>query len=399
VKKFSIFCGREHHYKRLHSVVSELENRGCETGFYISDNGWNIDPASAYLTRYGQTFKHSLDYYSPDSTPVVSNMVQKALLGFGIPEFDNDLFGSIDPHSIVYALREFSEFLVATDKMLDIEKPDSVLILHSNNAWCRALAYLCSERQIPVSSFQEGLLRNRDQETQGKQSSAADYVSTLFVWSEASRQAYLAAGIPEEKIVVTGMSHLDQYLTLIQEGKINKPYIKAQFGFRPSQTLITLALPQLSRFDGDVNVTLTQMSEWASKNLVQLAIRLHPFESPDSVMSLQNGIKNPMVKVITQGELPELILASDVVVSQHSTAAVEALALGVPLAEIDLSNFGVLESLASQHVAISINSGELDKLLKPMDGIIPQVLVPWKVTNLGQLDGHATERIVDRLLA
>lgn len=397
--KVFAFAGRSHHLTRLSGIINLLESRGVETSIITADNAINIDPPSAYLTRLGVPFKHMLDYYSPDSTAGVSKMVQQALRQFGNPALADDLFSFAEPYWIVYSLREACENLVGFNKLLEQEKPDKVLTLHANNFWTRILAYLCSERGIPCVAFQEGLLRNRDQETQGKQSSAADYISTLFVWSEASRQAYLQAGIPDEKIVVTGMSHLDQYLKPLAEGKINKPYIKAQFGFNPNQTLITLALPQLSRFDGDVNVTLNQMTDWTSRNLVQLAIRLHPFESPETVASLQSSSKNPMMKVITQGELPELILASDVVVSQHSTAAVEALALGVPLAEIDIQNYGVLEAMSDKGVAISIRSGELDKLLKPMEGIIPQVLVPWKATNLGQLDGHATERIVDRLMA
>jgi hypothetical protein len=161
---------------------------------------------------------------------------------------------------------------------------------------------------------------------------------------------------------------------------------------------VTFALPQLGRFDGDVNATMSLLADWCASNLHSLAIRLHPFDSPDTAQAIRAGIRTGLVKVITQGELPELILASDVVASQHSTAAVETLALGVPLAEIDLSNVGTLEPLSEKGVAIYIRGGELDKLLKPMENIIPLVLLPWKGINLGKLDGHATERIVDRLL-
>ncbi len=378
--------------------MNELDKRGAETFAIVSENSIGIDLASAQLAKMRVPFKHMLDYYDPNNTPRVSKMVQQALYQMGNPDFDSDLFAFIEPWWIAYSLREAGENLLGFDKMLEVEKPDEVLVLHSNNYFTRILAYLCSERGIPCVAFQEGLLRQRDQQTQNKQSSAADYISTLFVWSEASRQSYLAAGVSDEKIVVSGMHHLDQYIQLIRQGKINKQYLKGAFGFNPNQYLVTLALPQLSRFDGDVNTTLGQLSDWSAKNLVSLAIRLHPFEAPETAQSFRNAIKNNLVKVVTDGELPELILSSDVVATQHSTAAVETLALGVPLAELDLQNVGTLEPLSERGVAAYIRSGELDKLLKPMDGIIPQVLVPWKVTNLGQLDGHATERIVDRLL-
>jgi UDP-N-acetylglucosamine 2-epimerase len=397
--KVGYFCGREHHIQRLQSVVNELESRGVETFPIVSDNSLNIDAASAQLTKLGLPFKHMLDYYAPESTPIVSKMVQQALGQMGTPDFDDDLLAFIEPYWITYSLREAGENLLGFSKLLDMEKPDGILILHENNYYGKLIAYLCRERGIPCVAFQEGLLRQRDQETQNKQSSAADYVSTLFVWSEVSKQAYLKAGVPEDKIVVTGIPHLDPYLKLIQAGQVHKLNVRGAFGFNPNLGLVTLALPQLSRFDGDINQTLTQLSDWCAKNIVQLAIRLHPFESPDTALSLQNSIKNPLVKVIRQGDLPELILASDVVVSQHSTAAVETLALGVPLAEIDLSNVGTLEPLSDYGVAAYIRSGELDKLLKPLNNIIPQVLVPWKVRNLGLLDGRASERIVDRLMA
>jgi UDP-N-acetylglucosamine 2-epimerase len=398
--KVAIFCGREHHWKRLSNIATELSRRGSEIFYYISDNAWNQDPSSVYMVQHNQPFKHSLDYFDPQVMPTVNKTVQDTLQSLRPTTFETDIFSFIAPHIVVFSVREFSEFIISTFKMLTVEKPDVVLILHANNAWCRALAYLCSVLKIKCISFQEGLLRHRDQETQGKQSTAADYSTNLCVWSEGSKKAYIQAGIPEDKIVVTGMAHLDPFIEKWKS--VNKQQFIYSFGFDPNRPLITFGMPQLGRFEGDPNMNLNALADWASLNMMQVCIRPHPFESSNTISQLRNGLKQHVtIQVVTAGETTDLLACSDIVLTQHSTVSVEAIAMGTPVAELALDNSFILQSLADQEVAINIKSGELDKLKQMLRGelkVNPVKLESWKAENIGPLDGHSTDRVVELVM-
>lgn len=400
-KKIAVFCGREHHYKRLVGIKNALTASGCETFFFSGDNAINVDPHISILIQNSEPFKHVLDYLGPNSMAVFNKIVADGMSHLNNDtEFDADLFSFVEPFWIVYSIREFAEFQVSFNLFLEQEKPDAVLFLHENNAWGRMIAYLCMEKGIPGVCFQEGMLRQRDQDTQNKQGIAADYSSLLFVWSDSARQQYISAGVSEGKIVVTGMSHLDLYLG--RDSNYRMQY-KASLGYSPNLPLVTFALPQMSRYDGDPLATIGMLADYSSNNSVNMVVRPHPFESPITIANLQKQLdKHPSMKVITTGETPDLILASDLVLSQHSTVAVEALALGVSLAEIDLSGIGILESKVEAGVVFGIGKGELEKIKQILSGELklnPATLAQWKQINLGPLDGHSTDRVVERLMA
>lgn len=399
MKKVLCFIGREHHGKRLNGILSALSKKEFEVSRVIADNSLNIDPTATNLIPAGLPFKHALDYFDPKFLPTVNEIVRNALQALAPTTFEQDLFNFVDPFWIVSSIREFAEDIVGFASLLQKEAPSVVMVLHESNAWGKLLAYLCHELSIPCIAFQEGLLRHRDQKTQGKQSLAADYSSKLCVWSEGSRLAYLDSGITDSKIEVTGMAHLDPFIEKWKTA--SKEQHKYLFGFNPNKPLITFGMPQLGRFEGDPNVNITQLANWASNNLMQVAIRPHPFEGEALLSQLRNGLKqHPTVRLVTEGETVDLLACSDLVLTQHSTVGVEAMAMGTPVAELSLSNAFILESLSDQGVAISIKSDELDKIKKMLSKelvVSPAVLNDWKNVNLGPLDGRSTERVVEAI--
>ena len=277
------------------------------------------------------------------------------------------------------------------------------MILHSLNFWTRTLAYLAYRRGISVVGYQEGKLRHRDEKTLKKQGQAADDCTKLFVWSESSRQAYLEAGIPDSKLAVTGIPHLAEwfgYMANPQNWELGKKLHKESLGFDPNRWLVSFFPPLLSRYDGNPKTALGALADWSANENVQLAIRLHPFEAEENVERLKFGLKDhPYTKVIEKDTLP-LIACSDAVVSQHSTVAIETLALDVPLIEIDLDHIGVLESLAEQGVAIPVGGGELSKIKQVLSGELraePAKLAEWTSTNIGPRDSGIVDRVVEEI--
>lgn len=379
------FAGRFHHVQRLDGIMQALGRAGANAVYLTADNYLNIDPNTVHLIQSGKSFIHCLDYLPSGSSGNVLSWASQILSGVS-GEWKSDVRSYVDPFYFSSSAYEFCETLLAFDQVLEREKPNLVMILHGANAWGGLLAYLCSLRKIPCLAFQEGMLRLLDQQTQGKQSLAAEYVSHLCVWSESAFSAYVESGVSSEKLYITGIPHLDPWLT-----KIDKVATRIKLGLPAGGRLIALCPPLVSRYEGDLGKAISQLSDWAFKNRVTLAIRFHPFDSQDHAYRvIQATVGNPYVKVVNVETL-DLIAVSDLVISQHSTVAVEALALGVPLVELDLDSVGVLESLALQGVATLVTDMKQLDTFKPVSANLRE----WQEKNLGPLDGKSVERVVN----
>src|SRR3990167_3917471 len=207
-----VFSGRIHHFQKLSCVVDRLRELGCDARYYISDNAIGLDNAVEYLIPNSQPFIHALDFLDVNATQRTTEMTHDILEKIEAHnERESDIRNYVNPFWLSYSVREACEFIVATENALDQLKPDVVIVLHQQNFWTRPLGYLANRRGIPVVSFQEGRLRYRDEKTLNKQATAADDCQKLFCWSESARQAYIEAGIPESKLAVTGIPHLEQW--------------------------------------------------------------------------------------------------------------------------------------------------------------------------------------------
>lgn len=400
-KTILTFCGRIHHWQKLSCVVDGLRKQGCTAPYYISENATQNDPAEEFLIPGQEQFIHASDFLNTESVERTTRMTHD-ILGKIAKHNDRqtDIRSFVSPFWLSYSVREACEFICATEKALDSIKPDLIMVLHTNNYWGRMLAYLGYRRNIPVVAYQEGRLRARDEKTLKKQGSAADDCTKIMCWSESARQAYIEAGIPESKLVVTGIPHLEEwfgYMQNPQEFEMGRRLHKASLGFDPDQPLASFFPPLLSRYEGNPKKALGALADWSANTFTQLAIRLHPFEHEGNVEALKFGLaSHPHARVIEKDTLP-LIASSDAVISQHSTVAVETLAFGVPLIEIDLDNVGVLESLVAQEVAIPMGEGELDKIAQVMRGElrpVPAKLAEWLDQNVGPRDTQIVNRVV-----
>ncbi len=397
MSRIFIFAGRVHHYLRLGSVAASLSELGHEVFWIVADNAWNVDPSTAYLNPVGVKVLHALGYL--DKTDVVDAWTSKIVASI----VGHHLEDRVSPFILAYSSREAAECLYSFNGMLDTEKPSLMIVLHENNFWTKMLAYLCHIRHIPVVSFQEGMLRLRDQETQGKQSMAAEYSDKLLVWSKFAADEYIAAGIIPTKIEITGICHLDFGYKLIQDTEKLEQYrqwFRARAGFIPNAPLVAFCLPQLSRYEGDPMKAVQQVVGWANTRGVNLGLRLHPFESSEFVAQVKSQLETNVVKVIDWvADGVELILAADAVLSQHSSVAVESLALNVPLVELDFDHASVLESMARRGAAFQLtNAEELDKLIDICSGklqLSTTILNEWKLKMAGERDGKSTERAVE----
>lgn len=383
--KIIFFVGREHHALKLANLRSLLQERGNEVVNLIANNAINIDPASEFIWGHGP-HKHIYEYlYNGLGRDVAARVDELMAIAL-----DEKLSTYVPPFWSAYSIWEATEFLLLVERMLDKENPDAVVVLHANNFWTRILLYAAQKIGIWTYATQEGLLRHRDQKTQGKQSSAAQYVDRLFTWSPADKQAYTNAGIEEKVVTPVGPMHLDALI-----GIDIAPYregFRASLGLEPNKPLVVFAPPAHTHFQGNMQETTLGLASYCLNMGVSLAIRLHPFDSAhDAVRELVKVYPN----VVLPDESPEMLMKmADLVITQHSTIAVEAAFLGTPVGIIDLDSAGILESPVKDGYGIEIS--RIEDIGRALNGEIkPFDLDGWRSVNATFADGEATKRAAE----
>jgi hypothetical protein len=333
--KIFIFAGRIHHWLKLKGVYDRLTNDGHDVLWMAAQNATNNDPATEYLVPSGDRFLHMYDWLTE---PIESDPAN----------LDVDYYDYIPPFWYAFSLREFNEIYQAASNLLDKEKPDIVMGLHENNAWVKPIAFLCHQKGIPHYVFQEGLLRRLDQETMRKQSSACTYSDGIFVWGESAKEQYLEAGIPEEKIHVSGPVHLDHWYNERKKITRNVTPIVAWFP------------PLLEHYKGDFIADTLALDAFCKDNSLGFIVKLHPFNK---------GALAGQVRTYDETDPMPLLPILNLAITQHSTIGIECLALGIPIIEFNVSNEPILQSWHNHGVAELISTNdEMDKIMKVLQG-------------------------------
>jgi hypothetical protein len=318
-----VFSGREHHKKKLQPVFDALADR--DVRWLITNNAINIDPPLLYMNASGQPYIHSYTSFKPGDDKLVDSIVERTLR-------DMPLLPGVAPWWQVYSVREAAELIVTYRNV--ISSATAVLILHSNNFFAKPLAYLAQETGVPVFAFQEGVLRDRDQITMNKQQSASEFVDKLFVWSSTTKKQYIAAGLKNSQLVVSGPVHLDKYVNMSREEA------HALSGGR--QTVLFVPTLQ-EEYIGNIAQDASFLHNFATKLGFDFVFRPHPFE-------LEAGTYGDLPQKLTTYNAPEnLILCRNgntIVVGQHSTIMLEAVALGAVVIEYQQNGYDILQPLA-----------------------------------------------------
>lgn len=393
--KARIFAGRVHHYLKLLPIYEALQQRGHDVGFIISDNAINIDPSSEFMVNSGAKYDHLYDYLTQEGVDEARELVGEVMESFG-------WFKHVPPFWMLFSMQEIGEVLAAADNYLEQEKPDMVFGLHENNFWVKPIAYLCKKRGIPHYVFQEGLLRTSDQEKFRKQSYACEYSDKIFVWGEAAAQQYIDAGVPREKIFVSGPVHLDMAYNLKNNMPEHFPEYRRQFlgqyGFGVEHPTVVVAPPILYQYKGNIASDLSTLVGYLRRITPNIILSFHPFEDERAWKPLVEPLG---VKVYTPTDSIPLIVAADLLIIQHSTVGLEALALGVPIIEFNFSADPIIQSWVDIGVAELVSSkDQLDRIRNVLGGKTT-LNADWLngFTNSNMLcDGMATERVLEEIL-
>jgi hypothetical protein len=210
----------------------------------------------------------------------------------------------------------------------------------------RALVLEARRRGIPVAGLQHGFIYrhwlNYLHEPDEMAPSAGNPSDrgfphptlTLLYDTFAAEHLQAAGHFPESALAVTGSARLDalveQSRTLTSAGLDD---VRQAVGARPDQHIVVVA----SKFTQIRRVFPALVDAVAEMPDVRLVVKCHPAETSEPYLALAKGVSNVTVAPATAG-LAMLTRAARLLVTVNSTAAIEAMVMGLPSLVLALPN-------------------------------------------------------------
>jgi hypothetical protein len=162
------------------------------------------------------------------------------------------------------------------------------------------------------------------------------------VMGEAFKEQYLAQGVRDKRIVVTGHPlHDAAHARLRSLDDAERAAIRKRYALPATDPLVLYATqPVLWRrvmtpAELEENVRAVAAALARSGRGARLVLKLHPREQAESYAFC--GTVDPPVRVIPQGEITDLIAAADAFISSSSSTVLLAMMLGRPIVTVNFN--------------------------------------------------------------
>jgi len=248
--------------------------------------------------------------------------------------------------------------------------PKAIFILYETAPLSLAIISVCKELGIKTFGLQHGIIHDHHPYYMHENFSNDDNYNfilpeKLLLFGDIPREILLRRGYPSKKLVTFGNPVFFNY-KLIDESTINK--FREKFGLNNFKHVILFAPPNLQENKNEINFNTEILNQFISdfndRTDYVILIKLHPLDSPSKYEKLLKSLMN--FKIIN-GNILELILLSDVVISTYSTTILDAMALQKPVIQIKSDNENFVMPFDNYNCVLSSNLSEMtlkiDKLL------------------------------------
>ena len=181
----------------------------------------------------------------------------------------------------------------------------------------------------------------------------------IAVMSSFAREAYISMGVPPERLFVTGQPAFD----MIWRTEFDRNRVMLELGVPDNKGIVVLATQPFVEFnfwtkkerEEFVMAVVRAMVEFSDK---QLVVKLHPSEKVETYQEIFHGMDENQVIISRDVALYQLLDACDLLMTVHSTVALEAMILDKPVITINLSGKPDLFPYAESGAAIGVYTEE-----------------------------------------
>ena len=301
----------------------------------------------------------------------------------------------------------------ASKRILEMEKPDVVIMHDEYGALQLSLINAAREKGIPTVSIQHGLVSEEQISYVHEQEHiSGERKELLFpipdkmcVWSERAKQNLTEiAKFPLSVPIITGDPKTDLLPEAIKFFDYEK--IMGKLGIPKGKKIIMFATENLPSIDERSIIVKNVFDAIKALPDCHMIVKMHPNET--DVLFYEraaNEAKFQNYSIIRDFSLYELLYISNLVILSYSTVAVEAMRMKKPVISLDLMHLHSNVSFIKNRKAIVIsNSSDLlsaiEMCLANTDKV-KEIVEKGKIfaeQELGVMDGKAAERIVKLIL-
>jgi len=289
--------------------------------------------------------------------------------------------------------------LESLDRIISLEKPDMVLVQgDTTTAFIGGLAAFY--HQIPVGHVEAGL-RTRDKYNPYPEEINRHFLGVLadlcFAPTNTARQALLAEGVPEKRILVTGNTVIDALLmALDQEHAFTVPTLQTIDFEPPRKTLLVTAHRRESHGAPLENICHDLRDLLLAHGELQLIfpVHLNP-RVRETAFSILGGLERAfLVEPLDYPDFIHLMKRADIIVTDSGGVQEEAPALGKPVLVIratterpEAIEAGTARLIGTERYSIVSAVSQL------LDDPVEYARMQHAANPYG--DGYAAQRIVD----
>lgn len=274
---------------------------------------------------------------------------------------------------------------------LDGVGPRRIVMGSDAHKFSRLITLLARRRGVETLVIQHGA-------TIGRHAYVPVYADRMAVWGTISRQWFMENRVAPDRLVVTGQPRLDR---LVNYRKTEAPG-KAD---KCQRFRVVLATNDLLGNRNDLLMkTVCQGVRPLSEEL-DLVMKLHPGERNHGQYTRFARRFNLNWTIVSKGDLYELLVSADTVITAQSTVGIEALAMGLPLIIVEVPGvpkivpYDRYECAMAVHDAAGLTTA-MGRLMAKTDDVkkLSQNADRFIADYLYRLDGKAAQRVADLIM-
>ncbi|MGZ7135173.1 MAG: CDP-glycerol glycerophosphotransferase family protein [Methanobacterium sp.] len=283
------------------------------------------------------------------------------------------------------------KYLELTKSIIQKENPDLVVLMDERGWLGRAVAKACRLNEIPTLILQHGI--------HGNVPFYGPSDATKFsVYGNFTKDLLVKAGVEPEKIVITGGQQWDK--TIDYKEDTRREFCR-EYGLDENKPIILLAHHLANNRDIS-EIEVSEVIKAAKALNTQLIIRAHPSEPLKPYNDLIKNLNPENVKVFKKPHDYTSIMACDVLITQASTVAMDAIIAGKPVITINFSQGSDMYPYAESGAAIGIYTKKdllpaIQKVLNNPD-ILNSKRDEFIFNHLYKLDGKSTDRVFNLIM-
>lgn len=272
------------------------------------------------------------------------------------------------------------------------ECPDLVVVMDERSWPGKTVVNVCNIENIPTLVLQHGI--HGYLPIYGK-----TYADKFAVYGEFTKEIFVSAGIDPEKIVITGGQQWDNIINY--EGISKKEFCK-EHGLNENKGIILYAGHLI--FDREISEREVSGVIEAVKKFpeMQLIIRAHPSEPLSLYESLINDLNGEDILVFKKPHDFDSVNLCDILITQASTVAMDAIIAGKPVITINLGHGDDPYPYSVEGAVIGVYKKEdivpaINKVLND-DNILNELKNnrnEFILRHLHKIDGKSQERIAE----